>query len=209
MHEYAVLLIRTILILAYAASLMHVYRSEKQIRKPRRAGPPWVVMLMAAVVLWPAGYFAWMLFAKGRPNSNDRRAAADWAKDLAEKKREGQPITPAGEGVGRSILLAAPFLAPLVLGLIYAPINASWTIEQFGCGCPVLGPNGVVDTFNANEFNLILWICIFFCCAGWKGYQVLTMTNEQSSGKLLAALVLRTCAIAVTCLFLWGTMLVM
>ena len=57
--------------------------------------------------------------------------------------------------LGRRALLVLPFVSPFLVHHLYQPINARWTLKQFGCGCPPLDGRW---RFNANDFNLILWI---------------------------------------------------
>lgn len=64
----------------------------------------------------------------------------------------------------RRILLILPFVVPFVLHALYQPINAAWTVDRFGCGCPPLKGGGGAG-FNANHFNAILWFGIAVACA--------------------------------------------
>jgi hypothetical protein len=64
----------------------------------------------------------------------------------------------------RTVLRGLPFFLPALFHRLYQPINASWTVNIFGCGCPVDG----VRTFNANHFNLILWCAVWLVSGiGW------------------------------------------
>jgi hypothetical protein len=61
----------------------------------------------------------------------------------------------------RYLGLATPYFVPAMFDRLYQPINESITVRQFGCGCPPLdGSSG----FNANDFNVILWLVLFAVC---------------------------------------------
>jgi hypothetical protein len=62
----------------------------------------------------------------------------------------------------RRTLLILPFVVPFVFHALYQPINAAWTVERFGCGCPNI--RGEFRAFNANHFNLILWCGVAMVC---------------------------------------------
>jgi hypothetical protein len=67
----------------------------------------------------------------------------------------------------RRALLILPFVVPLLFHRLYQPVNEAWTVKRFGCGCP---PVTDVDAFrfNANHFNMIIWLVIMFACgASW------------------------------------------
>ena len=57
--------------------------------------------------------------------------------------------------VVRRIGLVLPFVSPFVVHAMYQPVNERWTVKRFGCGCPPLDGSW---RFNANDFNLILWV---------------------------------------------------
>jgi hypothetical protein len=61
----------------------------------------------------------------------------------------------------RRALLLIPLVIPIVFHRLYEPINRRWTVEVFGCGCP---PMAGGRHFNANDFNLIVWIAIALGC---------------------------------------------
>jgi len=63
------------------------------------------------------------------------------------------------------VLLAVPTL----LEIVYAPINRSWTVKTFGCGCP---PLDLSFRFNANHFNAIVWSVIAATCTSLWVWQV-------------------------------------
>lgn len=74
-------------------------------------------------------------------------------------------VGPLGGHAGsylRRALLVIPFVIPFVVHHLYQPINANWTVKQFGCGCPPLDDRW---KFNANHFNLILWAHVGAACA--------------------------------------------
>ena len=60
-------------------------------------------------------------------------------------------------------LLILPFIIPFVFHTVYQPINATWTVQRFGCGCPPLRDPDALR-FNANHFNLILWCAVATAC---------------------------------------------
>jgi hypothetical protein len=65
----------------------------------------------------------------------------------------------------RLLALIPPFIVPFFFHWLYQPVNASWTVKQFGCGCPpVVAPRSGWQ-FNANHFNLIIWLLLFAACA--------------------------------------------
>ena len=61
----------------------------------------------------------------------------------------------------RRLLLPLPFAVPPVVHAMYEPINRDWTVKRFGCGCPQIDGTW---PFNANDFNLILWILVLSAC---------------------------------------------
>ena len=61
----------------------------------------------------------------------------------------------------RIIKLIVPLMIPTLFGIVYAPINRSWTVKTFGCGCP---PLDLSFRFNANHFNGIVWLVIAGIC---------------------------------------------
>jgi hypothetical protein len=72
------------------------------------------------------------------------------------------PATPRSPTIRRALLIL-PFIVPFALHTLYQPINAAWTVERFGCGCPpVRDPEAF--RFNANHFNMILWSAISLAC---------------------------------------------
>lgn len=63
------------------------------------------------------------------------------------------------------LLLPIPFLVPVAFHFAYQPINESWTVKRFGCGCPALDGS---FRFNANDVNSLLWLGILaVCIVGW------------------------------------------
>lgn len=63
----------------------------------------------------------------------------------------------------RRVMLIVPFVLPLIFHRLYQPLNESWTVKRFGCGCPPLRDTGGFH-FNANDFNLIIWLVIAVIC---------------------------------------------
>lgn len=59
------------------------------------------------------------------------------------------------------LFLSVSVVAPLVFRLAYQPINATWTVHTFGCGCPPLDDS---SRFNANHFNAIVWLIVLTTC---------------------------------------------
>jgi|SRR5262245_774609 len=73
--------------------------------------------------------------------------------------------TIAGQPVRRAFL-AVPFVVPFVVHRLYQPINEAWTVKRFGCGCPPLDDRW---RFNANYFNLTLWVIVLLACSVFFG----------------------------------------
>jgi hypothetical protein len=59
------------------------------------------------------------------------------------------------------LILAIAIAAPLVFRAAYQPIDATWTVQTFGCGCPPLDGS---FRFNANHFNAIVWLTLLATC---------------------------------------------
>lgn len=59
------------------------------------------------------------------------------------------------------LFLSLSLAAPLVFRVAYQPVNAAWTVETFGCGCPPLDDS---FRFNANHFNAIVWLVVMSAC---------------------------------------------
>lgn len=59
--------------------------------------------------------------------------------------------------------LALVYLFPPLFHFAYQPVNQEWTVKRFGCGCPLLDLSW---RFNANHFNMILWLSIYCFCIG-------------------------------------------
>ena len=71
-----------------------------------------------------------------------------------------------------------PFLMPVLVGLLYGPINERWTVKRFGCGCP---PLDLSWRFNANHFNMILWGIVAICCIVLWCLQVARAFGDRSA----------------------------
>lgn len=69
----------------------------------------------------------------------------------------------------RIVKLIVPLMIPTLFGIVYAPINRSWTVKTFGCGCP---PLDLSFRFNANHFNIIVWSVIAATCTSVWVWQV-------------------------------------
>jgi hypothetical protein len=72
--------------------------------------------------------------------------------------------------------MVLPFVLPVACYFLYQPINESWTVRQFGCGCPSLDGT---RHFNANDFNAILWFLIAACCGIWWARLVKAVFPEK------------------------------
>ena len=64
----------------------------------------------------------------------------------------------------RRALVIFPLIFPFAFHALYQPINAAWTVTRFGCGCPPVRDTGAFH-FNANHFNMILWLAVSVACA--------------------------------------------
>lgn len=86
----------------------------------------------------------------------------------------------------RRTLFILPFVVPFVFHALYQPINAAWTVERFGCGCPPLSDTGAFR-FNANHFNLILWCGVAIACgASWWFLMRPEFTDRKSMRYVVA-----------------------
>ena len=83
----------------------------------------------------------------------------------------------------RTLGLILPFVVPFVFHWLYQPVNRSWTVKRFGCGCPpMMAPPGSWG-FNANYFNFYIWVALLAACAiSWwsaSGRTVRGLTPNQ------------------------------
>jgi hypothetical protein len=69
----------------------------------------------------------------------------------------------------RLLLTAVSFVIPWLIHVLYQPLNENWTVKRFGCGWPPILPRGGSAGwgFNANHFNLLLWIAVWLACVGF------------------------------------------
>ncbi len=93
-------------------------------------------------------------------------------------------------------LLPISLVAPFVFHAAYQPINESWTVERFGCGCP---PLDLSSRFDANDFNLILWIAVFVICGSMLIWSCLK-TKSAWRYRLIAMLLP---ILGLSCAILW------
>ena len=56
-------------------------------------------------------------------------------------------------------LLAVILCSPIIIAMLYRPLNEHVLVEEFGCGCPKFGVH--ID-FNANGVSGIVWMYILF-----------------------------------------------
>jgi hypothetical protein len=63
-----------------------------------------------------------------------------------------------------------PVSLPLVFDYFDDSIDREWTVVTFGCSCPAL--DGTYRTFNANHFNLGVWVFVFLIGAVFSLYCV-------------------------------------
>ena len=92
-------------------------------------------------------------------------------------------VGPLGNFTGpavRRAFLFVPFVLPFVVHWLYQPINAAWTVKQFGCGCPPLDDRW---RFNANDFNLILWALVAVACAATWWWALRAEFADRSSSR--------------------------
>jgi len=58
------------------------------------------------------------------------------------------------------VLLIIPFVIPVIFHYPYIPINENIIVKEFGCGCPNI--DGSAKYFDANVYNLIVWLVVLF-----------------------------------------------
>jgi hypothetical protein len=95
------------------------------------------------------------------------------------------------------LLFLIPFAVPPVFHWFYQPLNEAWTVKAFGCGCP---PLDLSWKFNANHFNGILWLVLFFECLGILVSVSRILFDEPKSLILCYAFA----ALGMECLWFWG-----
>src|SRR5262249_48611703 len=88
------------------------------------------------------------------------------------------PLFPISGNAGWAFLgIIVPIVIPLLFDFFYDKINQNWTVVTFGCGCPDLDDN--YRAFNANHFNLLIWLGVYFVCGSTTIYSASRIDGSQ------------------------------
>lgn len=95
------------------------------------------------------------------------------------------------------LILILPLLTPVIVSILYAPINQQWTVNIFGCGCP---PLDLSFRFNANHFNMILWSIVAASCISVWIWQVCRQFKHKSQNWRLSLIAIGVIIVFFTCI---------